>query len=56
MKEPIKMKAGDMRVLVNGRPLRVDFRIIAEENYQELLDTLKAKKGSEKEVVSTIKP
>jgi hypothetical protein len=32
--EPIPMKAGDKRVLVNGKPLSVDFRIIAEETYQ----------------------
>lgn len=33
---PIALFAGDERVLVNGKPLRVDFRIISEENYQIL--------------------
>lgn len=36
MKEPIEMKAGDERVLVNGLPIPVDYRIIWEENYKEL--------------------
>lgn len=36
MKEPIEMKAGDERVLVNGLPLPVDYRIVWEENYKEL--------------------
>lgn len=34
--EPIPMKAGDKRVMVNGEPVQVDFRIISEELYQEL--------------------
>jgi hypothetical protein len=34
--EPIPMKAGDKRVLVNGRTLGADFRIISEENYLKL--------------------
>ena len=36
MKEPIEMKAGDERVLVNGLPLPVDYRIVWEENYKQL--------------------
>ena len=36
MKEPIEMKAGDERVLVNGLSLPVDYRIVWEENYKEL--------------------
>jgi hypothetical protein len=40
-KEPIPLKAGDERVLVNGRPLTVDFRIISEERYQDLLSMVK---------------
>lgn len=36
--EPIPMKAGDARVLLNGYPVKVDFRIISEENYQILLN------------------
>ena len=36
MEEPIAMKAGDERVLVNGRTIPVDYRIITEENYQKL--------------------
>jgi hypothetical protein len=34
--EPIPMKAGDIRVLVNGKPISEDFRIISEGNYQKL--------------------
>lgn len=40
MIEPIKMKAGDERVLVNGRTLRTDFRIISEANYSLLIKML----------------
>ena len=36
MTEPIEMKAGDKRVLVNVRPLPLDFRIVWEENYKQL--------------------
>jgi len=36
LRPPISMKAGDKRVLVNGRALPVDFRIISEENYRKL--------------------
>ena len=35
--KPILVKAGDTSVMVNGRPLTVDFRIVSEENYKELL-------------------
>lgn len=38
--EPIFIKAGDKRILVNGRPLSVDFRIISEENYLKLKEKL----------------
>lgn len=48
MKEPILMKAGDKRVLVNGFPLPVDYRIIWEENYQEL------KKAFDTQTISVI--
>jgi hypothetical protein len=34
--QPIPMKAGDPRVIVNGKPLSVDFRIISETLYQKL--------------------
>jgi hypothetical protein len=34
--EAIPMKAGDTRVIVNGKPLSVDFRIISETLYQKL--------------------
>lgn len=33
---PEPIKAGDRRVLLNGRPPRVDCRVIAEEEYQLL--------------------
>jgi len=36
MIEPEFIKAGDERVLVNGRPLQVDYRIISEDNYRQL--------------------
>lgn len=35
--DPLLMNAGDLRVLVNGRPLPVDFRILSEDNYQLLM-------------------
>ena len=38
---PPAMRAGDSRVLINGRPVERDFRIIAEEEYQLLLANLK---------------
>ncbi|MBX4188410.1 MAG: hypothetical protein KW793_04755 [Candidatus Doudnabacteria bacterium] len=37
--EPIAMKAGDTRVLINGMPIPVDFRVIWEDNYQHLCST-----------------
>lgn len=36
MIEPIEMKGGDKRVLVNGLSLPVDYRIVCEENYKKL--------------------
>ena len=38
---PPAMRAGDSRVLINGRAVLCDFRIIAEEEYQLLLTKLK---------------
>lgn len=35
--EPLLQRAGDPTVMVNGHPVRVDFRIIAEDNYQFLI-------------------
>lgn len=32
--EPIPIKAGDKRILINGCPPMVDCRIVAEERYQ----------------------
>lgn len=40
MTEPILIKAGDERVLLGGRPLFVDTRIVAEDRYQTLLRLL----------------
>lgn len=34
---PILIKANDSTVLVNGKPIAVDYRIIAECNYQKLV-------------------
>lgn len=34
--EPIALKANDRRVMVNGRPLTVDFRVISEDEYRIL--------------------
>ena len=39
MATPLAIRAGDERVLVNGRPLPVDFRILSEENYVALANT-----------------
>lgn len=36
--EPLPLKAGDYRVQVNGLPLRQDFRIISEGNYQRIME------------------
>jgi hypothetical protein len=35
--EPIPLKAGDPRVLINGKPVKADFRIISENKYQSLI-------------------
>lgn len=40
-KEPIAMKKGDPRVICNGLPVRADFRIISEDNYQTLYTAFK---------------
>ena len=37
MIEPILIKAGDTRVLLNGHPPKVDCRVVSEENYKQLL-------------------
>jgi hypothetical protein len=34
--QPIPLSAGDRRVMVNGRPLPVAFRIVSEELWAEL--------------------
>lgn len=36
MTEPIFIKKGDSRVLLNGEPPKADCRVISEENYQSL--------------------
>ena len=36
MTEPELIKAGDERVLINGRTIPVDYRIVWEDNYQKL--------------------
>lgn len=45
--EPIAQKANDPRVLVNGKPIPVDFRILAEETYQNFLELQQYKKERE---------
>jgi len=50
--EPIAMKAGDERVLVNGKPLSVDFRIISEDNYQLLIPLPTEPKGEKEGRIS----
>jgi hypothetical protein len=37
MIEPIPIKAGSKKVLLNGCPPKVDCRVISEENYAELM-------------------
>ena len=37
---PILIKAGDIRIRINGNTPPVDCRILAEEAYQNLLDAL----------------
>jgi hypothetical protein len=39
--EPIAQKKGDPRVLINGRTVKADFRIIYEDNYQTLFEAFK---------------
>lgn len=39
--EPVALKAYDPAVLLRGKPIRVDFRIIAEDEYQFLLQFYK---------------
>lgn len=39
MKIAAKIKAGDKKLLINGSPPRVDCRVVAEDNYQEILQT-----------------
>lgn len=34
--EPVPIKAGNTRLLLNGKPIKVDCRLIAEEGYQML--------------------
>jgi hypothetical protein len=36
--EPVALKAGDPRVVVNGGPIRNDFRIISEGNYRRIME------------------
>ena len=36
--EPIALRAGDQRVIVNGRPLSQPSRIISEGNYQRVME------------------
>jgi hypothetical protein len=38
MIEPILLKAGDERLNINGQPPKVDCRVIAEDQYQKLLN------------------
>lgn len=37
--------AGDKRVLINGEPPRVDIRIVADDNYKDILEVFKAIKA-----------
>ena len=37
--DPIPVKRGDIRLLLNGRPPLVDCRVISEDNYQYLIDS-----------------
>ncbi len=43
--EPIALKAGDKRVLINGKLSPRDFRIIAEEEYQLLRESYEVLKA-----------
>lgn len=49
--EPIAMKAGDKRVLVNGLVLPVDFRIISEDNYKLLESEIARLKGDNEKLI-----
>ena len=40
MIEPILIKAGDDRLLINGKSPKADCRVISEENYQILKTAL----------------
>jgi hypothetical protein len=46
MIEPILIKAGDKRILINGFPPQVDCRVLAEEFYKQLLINNKINQGS----------
>ena len=35
---PVKVNSGSESVLANGRPFNVDFRIVSEDNYQQMLE------------------
>ena len=48
---PILLKAGDIRVKINGQPPKVDCRLIAEENYQGLIASQRLSRERVKEVL-----
>jgi hypothetical protein len=39
--EPVAIKGGDPRILVNGAPIQQDFRIISEGNYRAIMAIIK---------------
>lgn len=41
LKKVKKIEAGDKRVLINGLPCKVDFRIIADDLFEDTVCTLK---------------
>lgn len=41
--EPEAMKKGDPRVIANGFPVRADFRIVSESNYQKMMQAYNEK-------------
>ena len=47
-KEPVLLKAGDQRVLINGYTSSVDFRIVSEDYYRGLVKADKIKELIEK--------
>ena len=47
--EPILLKAGDTRLLINGYPPKVDCRVVAEEYYQSLLAGYDTAEGKHRE-------